>query len=268
MEAREDLHDTDEKRLYGTVIPAGQTTAQDLNSLIDILVRHPNTAPFVAIRLIQGMTTSDPSPAYISRVATVFKNTQGDLQKVIKAVLMDAEARAGDVPGGSPSGFGRIKEPYLVGTSILRALECRQAGTPNAPLEVWHAQRALWAPSVFGFYPPNHKAPSSKLLAPEQKMLTSKEFRDRAGNWGWRLENSQSNEFAEAGCNLELFSQAAATSDSEILDLINQRLFRGVMPAVVRQALVQSIDWNNGPLDRVGKMIEMAQLTPAFGVSK
>jgi uncharacterized protein (DUF1800 family) len=268
MVARNDWHVTDEKHIYGAIIPASQTVEEDLDSLIDILVRHPNTAPFVAIRLIQGMTTSDPSPAYITRVAGVFKSTQGDLQKVIKAVLMDPEARAGDLPGGSPHGFGRIKEPYLVGTSVLRALECKQAGNPNATLTASYVQQALRAPSVFGFYPPNHRAPSSKLLAPEQKMLTATEFSSRAGHWSWTLQNSEQNEMSDAGCNLTLFADAAAASDAEILALLNQRLFRGVMPATVGQALVQATQNNSSSLRRVGEMIEMALLTPAFGVSK
>jgi uncharacterized protein (DUF1800 family) len=72
-------HDTDSKTFLGKIIPAGQTAAKDLDSLVEILVTHSNTAPFVSLRLIQGMTTSDPSPAYLQRVATVFKDTKGNI---------------------------------------------------------------------------------------------------------------------------------------------------------------------------------------------
>jgi uncharacterized protein (DUF1800 family) len=99
-------HDTDSKTFLGKTIPAGQSAAKDLDSLVEILVTHPNTAPFVSLRLIQGMTTSDPSPAYIQRVATVFKDTKGNLAKVVTAILTDPEARAGDVYGKTSNNFG------------------------------------------------------------------------------------------------------------------------------------------------------------------
>jgi len=211
MVPNEGAHNTDAKKLLGKTIPAGQTAAKDLDSLIDILVTHPNAGPFVALRLIQGLTTSDPSPAYIARVATVFQNTKGDLKAVVKAILMDAEARAGDIPGKSPAGFGRIKEPHLVNTSVLRALECRQAGTPTRYLNVW-TQNPLNAQTVFNFYPPNHRAPSSKLLAPEQKMLTAAEFNMRLGRISGAFWNPQDSGWIDAGCNLDALSKAVSTS--------------------------------------------------------
>ena len=267
MVPNEGAHNTDAKKLLGKAIPAGQSAAKDLDSLIDILVTHPNAGPFVALRLIQGLTTSDPSPAYIARVATVFQNTKGDLKAVVKAILMDAEARAGDIPGKSPAGFGRIKEPHLVNTSVLRALECRQAGTPTRYLNVW-TQNPLNAQTVFNFYPPNHRAPASKLLAPEQKMLTAAEFNMRLGRISGAFWNPQDSGWIDAGCNLDALSKAVSTSDTEILNLISQRFFRGAMPAVTGQALLQSANVNNNPLVKAGQMIDMALITPAFGVSK
>jgi uncharacterized protein (DUF1800 family) len=267
MVANQDAHNTEAKQLFGKTIAAGQSAEKDLESLIDILVNHPNTAPFVALRLIQGFTTSDPSPAYISRVATVFQSTKGDLKAVVKAVLMDPEARAGDVPGKSPAGFGRIKDPHLVNTSLLRALECAKAGTLTNIFNAW-TQSPLNAKSVFNFYPPNHRAPSSKLLAPEQQMLTSEEFNMRLGHVSGAFWAPQVVVFMEAGCNLDLFKTAASASDGEVLNLISQRFFRGAMPAATGQALVQSANETNNPLVRAGQMIDMALITPAFGVSK
>jgi len=267
MVANEGAHNTDAKKLLGKTIPAGQTASRDLDSLIEILVSHPNTGPFVALRLIQGLTTSDPSPAYIARIATVFQSTKGNLQAVVKAILMDSEARMGDIPGKSPLGFGRIKEPHLVNTSLLRALECPKAGTISNTFNAW-TQDPLNAKTVFNFYPPNHRAPSSKLLAPEQKMLTSEEFNMRLGRVSGAFWEPQVVVLMEAGCNLDAFKTAAAASDSEILNLISQRFFRGAMPAATAQALTQSANVTNNPLVRAGQMIDMALITPAFGVSK
>ena len=267
MVASEGAHNTDGKKLLGKTIPAGQTAVRDLESLIEILVTHPNTGPFVALRLIQGLTTSDPSPAYITRVATVFQNTKGDLKAVVKAVLMDSEARAGDVPGKSPAGFGRIKEPHLVNTSILRAMECPRAGTLTLTFRA-STQDPLDANTVFNFYPPNHRAPSSKLLAPEQTMLTSEEFNMRLGRISGAFGDPQAQGLIEAGCNLDVYKAAASASDIEISSLISQRFFRGAMPAVTGQALLQSVTVSNNPLVKAGQMIDMALITPAFGVSK
>ena len=267
MVPNEGAHNTDVKKLLGKTIPAGQSAAKDLDSLIDILVTHPNAGPFVALRLIQGLTTSDPSPAYIARVATVFQNTKGNLKAVVKAILMDTEARAGDIPGKSAAGFGRIKEPHLINISLLRALECRQAGTSTRYLNAW-TQNPLNAQTVFNFYPPNHRAPSSKLLAPEQKMLTAAEFNMRLGRVSGAFWNPQDSGWVDAACNLDALSTAVSTSDSEILNLMSQRFFRGAMPAVTGQALLQAATVNNNPLVKAGQMIDMALVTPAFGVSK
>lgn len=267
MVANQDAHNTEAKKIFGYTIAAGQSAEKDLDSLIEVLVAHPNTGPFVALRLIQGLTSSDPSPAYIARVATVFQNTKGNLQAVVKAVLMDSEARAGDAPGKYLAGFGRIKEPHLVNTSLLRALECPKAGTLNTLFNAW-TQDPLNAKTVFNFYPPNHRAPSSRLLAPEQKMLTSEEFNMRLGRVSGAFWDPQARGLIEAGCNLDVWRAAASASDEELLNLIGQRFFRGVMPAATGQALLQSVTVSNNPLVKVGQMLDMVLITPAFGVSK
>ncbi len=91
-------HDKTEKVMIdGTVLPAGQPGLQDVNDALDIIFNHPNVGPFVSTRLIQQMVKSNPSPAYINRVATVFNNNgagvRGDMGAVVKAILLDPEAR-------------------------------------------------------------------------------------------------------------------------------------------------------------------------------
>jgi len=93
MRAFPERHDTDAKLLLGTTIPAGQTPAADLAMALDILFRHPNVGPFIAKQLIKRLVTSNPSPAYVRRVATVFNNNgdgeRGDLGAVVRAILLD-----------------------------------------------------------------------------------------------------------------------------------------------------------------------------------
>lgn len=267
-----DAHDTGAKTLLGKTIPAGQNATQDLDSLVQILIEHPNTAPFVSLRLIQGLTTSDPSPAYLERVATVFAKTRGHLGQVIQAVLLDPEARAGDDPLKARKSFGRIKEPHLLHTSLVRGLGCRLAVKQSwDPTYVWIAQSQapFHAYSVFNFYPPNHRAPGSKLLAPEQKMLNSNEFSRRMNDYHSAM--SDSHLLSQAGCDTAVFEAAALKSREHLVALLSERYFRGAMPAAVAQGLLEAHKdfWHDNNMMRLtGAMLEMAMLTPAFGVSK
>ena len=265
-------HDTDSKTFLGKTIPAGQTAAKDLDSLVEILVTHPNTAPFVSLRLIQGMTTSDPSPAYLQRVATVFRDTKGNMAKVVTAILTDPEARAGDVYGKTSNNFGRIKEPVLVYTSGFRGLGCKVAiKRTDKPNEVIQSnnQQPLNAYSVFNFFPPNHRTQGTNVLAPEQKLLNSVEFSSRMGFFNWVLENETS--LNDAGCDVAAFKSAQAVSDEKLMDLMNERFFRGAMPASISKSLIDANKnlWNRDQgLRLAGSILDMAALTPTFGVSK
>jgi len=265
-------HDTDSKTFLGKTIPAGQSAAKDLDSLVEILVTHPNTAPFVSLRLIQGMTTSDPSPAYLQRVATVFRDTKGNLAKVITAILTDSEARIGDTYGKTSNNFGRIKEPVLVYTSGFRGLGCKVAikrtGKPNEVVQS-NNQMPLEAYSVFNFFPPNHRTQGTNVLAPEQKLLNSVEFSSRMGFFNWALQYETL--LNDAGCDVATFKNAQAISDEKLMDLMNERFFRGAMPASISKSLTDANKslWNRDKgLSLAGAILDMASLTPAFGVSK
>jgi uncharacterized protein (DUF1800 family) len=265
-------HDTGSKTFLGKTIPAGQTAAQDLDSLVEILVTHPNTAPFVALRLIQGMTTSDPSPAYLQRVATVFKDTKGNLAKVVTAILTDPEARAGDTFGKTTNNFGRIKEPVMVFTSALRGLGCKVAiKRTDKPNEIYQSnnQQPLNANSVFNFFPPNHRTQGTNVLAPEQKLLNSVEFSSRMGSFMYSLQYESA--LNDAGCDVATFKAAQAISDEKLMDLMNERFFRGTLSASISKSMIDANKnlWNRDHgLRLVGAYLDMASVTPAFGVSK
>lgn len=267
-----DAHDTGSKTVLGKTIPAGQTATKDLDSLIEILVTHPNTAPFVSLRMIQGMTTSDPSPAYLERVATVFRDTKGNMGKVVTAILMDPEARYGDVVGRSSKGFGRIKEPFLLTMNVIRGLGCKSAvRDANDSREIWknRNQRPFEAYSVFNFYPPNHRTQGTNVLAPEQKLLNSNEFGARMWNNNGGMDSETT--LINAGCDVNAFKAATATSDEALVDLISQRFFRGAMPAALSKSLIEANKnlWQREQgLKLAASMLDMASLTPAFGVSK
>ncbi|MBK9236497.1 MAG: DUF1800 family protein [Rhodoferax sp.] len=123
--------DSGAKTVLGTRFAAGQSARQDLETAISMLMAHPNIAPFVSLRLIQHLVTSNPSPQYLGRVASVFRNNGqgvvGDMKATVKAVLLDPEARRGDVPGTDRAGFGKLREPVLFITAAMRGLGCRTA---------------------------------------------------------------------------------------------------------------------------------------------
>lgn len=114
-------HDTGTKTYLGLTVPAALTGEQDLAMALDHLAAHPNTAPFMARRLIQRFTTANPSAGYLHRVATVFTLTDGDLGATLKALLLDPEARDPALAYQS-AGSGHAKEPLLRHTSLLRAM--------------------------------------------------------------------------------------------------------------------------------------------------
>ncbi|WP_201353070.1 DUF1800 domain-containing protein [Hydrogenimonas urashimensis] len=131
MAAFETYHDTGEKRILHArkIIPAGGDTKTDINTALHLLFEHPNTAPFISRQLIQRLVTSNPSPAYVERVARVFadngRGVRGDLKAVVKAILLDEEALHGKE--NDPEHFGKFREPMLYITHLWRAFHAQNA---------------------------------------------------------------------------------------------------------------------------------------------
>lgn len=266
-------HDITSKQIMGNSIPAGQSVQADLESLLDILVKHPNTAPFVSRRLIQSLVTSDPSPAYLDRVAKVFQQTQGDLGQVVKAILLDAEARAADDPSKSTPKVGKMKEPLLQHINTLRGLGCKTAvmqwDRPLVALRAW-GQEPFQAPSVFGYTSPDHKAPESLIAAPEQKLMTTSEINRRLGALNW-WEEKHVQPYKDAGCDVQEFFTAAQTSDEALLNVINVRFFRGAMSPTLRNGALNVMKANmngNPPWQKTSRTLHLLLTSPSYGVTR
>lgn len=269
-----DSHDTGEKKLLGTTISAGGTAEQDLEKVIAILMAHPNIAPFVSVRLIQHLVTSDPSPAYIARIASVFENNgsgvRGDMKAVIKAILLDPEARRGDDAAIMETNVGKVREPVLFNSAMLRGIGCTSAlYDPNGNLYMAYNQQPFNAPSVFSFFSPTHRAPGSLLLAPEQKLLNSSEFNQRLGGISWMATAAPKN-LKNSGCKLDEFAAALSRSKREFINLVSARYFRGSMPPTLRDFADQLLDqmsWAT-PETKAANMIQFLLASPPFGVIK
>ena len=181
-------HELGEKRFLGTVIPASTDGAQSLKLALDTLAAHPNMAPFISRQLIQRLVCSNPSAAYVARVANVFNGgdnssgngARGDLRAVVKAILLDADARS-DAGLADPA-FGKLREP------VLRFVQWARSFSATSADDSWNigdtsdpatrlGQSPLRAPSVFNFFRPGYVPPNSaigtrSLTAPEFQITT------------------------------------------------------------------------------------------------
>ena len=182
MQMFENQHSPGPKHLLeGVVVPDGQSGMEDIEMAIDSLFNHPNVGPFIGRQLIQRMTTSNPSPAYIERVTNAFNGVtsgvRGDMKAVIKAILLDPEVTNPSIPRTA----GKMREPVLRLTALARQFnaECEDGLFYNNGYTMnYHGQQhPLNAPSVFNFYSPFHSPAGAlaenNLVAPELQITTA-----------------------------------------------------------------------------------------------
>ncbi len=236
LEPRPASHDTTQKTILGTVLPANQTPDQDLDGLLDILFQHPNLPPFICTRLIRSLVTSNPTPGYVQRVVSTFidngSGVRGDLRAVITAILLDAEARQ-DTP--TVNG-GRLKEPILQISGFLRALGGGYSPTEGLTyLYDELAQVPLGAPSVFGWYSPMYHIPGSSLFGPEFQVYTSSEAVLR-GNLFYEL---LTNPGTDASVDLSPF-QPYGNDMTGLVEAANQALLYGRMDPGLKNAIINA----------------------------
>jgi uncharacterized protein (DUF1800 family) len=270
METWNGAHDLNEKQILGVTFPAGKAADVELDKVVSVIMNHQNVAPFVSLRLIQHLVTSNPSPAYITRISKLFrdngKGVAGDLKTMIKAILLDPEARAGDQQGNVQQGFGKIREPVLFYTAVLRGLGCTKALHPVPDYVAKPENQVPYqADSVFSFYQPNDRAPGSNILAPEQRLLTAPEMLSRFSVYG--IENTDT--ATSGGCDLSAFAQAFAASPEGFTELVNQRFFRGAMPPQLRQSVIDLAPeiWGSNANQKAMHLLAFALATsPNFGV--
>jgi uncharacterized protein (DUF1800 family) len=272
--------DSGAKIVLGRSFPAGQSQDKDLRDAVAMLMAHQNIAPFVATRLIQHLVKSNPSPAYVGRVAATFRDNgsgvAGDMKAIIKAVLLDREARAGDNPANSARGDGKIREPFLFATALYRGLGCSKVPENKWGPLLSGNQRPFTAESVFSFYAPTDRAPGSNLLAPEQRLLNANEFTDRLNRLNstrWDESGNASRKSVDAaGCDVGSMVSAYQASPRAFNDWLSARFFRGAMPPTLRsniELLIQQPQWNANDADESSyRLLDYALSTPYFGVMK
>lgn len=261
-------HDTDAKVVFGRHLPAGQSAERDLSQALDIIFHHPNVPPFVALRLIQHFVTSNPTPSYVQRVATVFldngKGVRGDLAAMIRAVLLDPEARAGDtgLADRPPSG-GHLREPVLYATAVLRALGAGIASSNTLAKSIAAmGQILLFPPSVFNYYSPFYRIPGSALDGPEFELLTPSTAVRRA-NFVYAITEGRAGE----GVTIDLspFSKIAGNID-DLLTAVDLAFTRGQMPPTMRTTIAAALSVTRDPAIRARTAVYLAATASFYQV--
>lgn len=303
MIAYPQFHSAEVKNFLGATVPP-QTTANPAASLkvaLDTLANHPNTAPFISKQLIQRLVSSNPSPAYVRSVASVFvdngSGVRGDLKAVVKAILTHPESRL------RSNTTGKVREPVLRLSAYLRAFphtsdtgSFKVGNTDSASTSL--GQTPLRAPSVFNFYRPGYVAPGTQsaaagLVAPEMQLLNE----SSASGWiNYMRDNLTSgvgqNNGTVNGVVLNrrdlrrdwTAEMALAPRSTELVSSVTDRLLYGQASPVLTTAMVRAIDkiaipvlnaggTNQGAIDtakrsRVNAAVLLTLATPEFLVQK
>jgi uncharacterized protein (DUF1800 family) len=285
-------HSTARKQFLGVTIPASgvPNPEGDLKTALDTLFNHPNLPPFFAKQMIQHLVTSNPSPAYINRVAQVFKDdgtgVRGNLRAVFSAILLDTEARDTAVAIGNPQ-YGKVREPLLRYTEWARAFTAQSAtgsynlGSTEDPIyglgEMW-----LRSPTVFNWFSPGYTPPATtiaadNLLAPETQMVN-------VSTVVGFINYMQNAIGASATQGSDVFSSYAeemrlASAPDQLVDRINLLLMSGQMSSSLYSQIETAVSSIHIPagdqaainaalLSRVQTAIYLTVASPDFGAQQ
>ncbi len=281
MQPWEDHHSTGTKLLLnGVTLPAGQTARQDLNQALDNIFYHPNVGPFISRQLIQRLVTSNPSPGYIYRVAQVFDNNgagvRGDMKAVIRAILLDYEARSPNAY--VQPGYGKQREPILRFSTLLRSFDAK---AQSGKFRFWNlespiyslGQNPLRAASVFNFFEPNYVHPgriaNAGLYAPEFQITNDTQIVGSTNHLSHQVFYGHNENEHRINLNLTPYLPLAATP-SQLVEQLNMLLMSGQMTGSMKQIVVQAVSTMpaNQSEDRVKTAIQLIVTSPQFAIQK
>ncbi|PZO06391.1 MAG: DUF1800 domain-containing protein [Alphaproteobacteria bacterium] len=286
MIAYNSFHSTSAKTFLGTTIPAGSSDATaELKVALDAIYNHPNVGPFMAHRLIQRFVTSNPSPAYVGRVATVFNNNgrgvRGDLGAVIRAILLDPEATT----VGTAPGSGKLREPIIRLANWMRAFNATsRSGNFLVGSTLYFGslgQSPLTAPSVFNFYrpgyvPPNSRVGRARLTGPEFQTVDEVSIAGYANTIGGAIwDGIGAGNEVRANYTREI---AIAHDAAALAERMNTILMYGQMPPALRQRVIDGVNSVPIPsgaaegafarLNRVRMAINLTMVSPDYLVQR
>jgi uncharacterized protein (DUF1800 family) len=250
MVSQDSDHDTEAKTLLGQSIPAGQGAQADLNAALGIIFNHPNVGPFVARQLILRLVSSNPSPAYIQRVATAFNSgtfvgptitygtgNRGDMQATIAAILLDPEARQGDSPATSVATDGKLREPVIMEASIARAFHAQTdaGGFSNEANNM--EQNIFYPPTVFNFFPPVYAIQGSSLNGPEYAIFDTVSSIERVN-----FINDAVYGAVGDYTHLDFSPVANAGTPDQMMAWLNTMFLHGTMPDQMNTTILNAVN--------------------------
>jgi len=267
------MHDFGSKTLLsGYVAPAGLSTAADLSAALDNIANHPNVAPFISKQLIQHLVKSNPTPAYVGRVAQAFTQSHGDMPIVISAILLDAEARANDEGGSDQPTDGHLQEPALFLPALVRAFTGTMTPANFYASTLASLGQDIYNPaSVFNYYSPGYTvAGTGGMKGPEFQIYNANAAILRE-NLVATLFNQYSNPIASYGpgtvIDLSPFLPLAS-NPMALVNAIDVTLTHGTMPATMKQYITTAVttDAQNGALRQVQTAIYLTLTSSYYNV--
>ncbi|MEP7314984.1 MAG: DUF1800 family protein [Pseudomonadota bacterium] len=296
MQLYANQHETGSKKVLsyagalpaGSLIPANQTGTRDLQDALDNIAGHPNVGPFISKQLIQRLVTSNPSAAYVQRVAAKFNDDgtgkRGNLAAVVRAILLDAEARPATT-GTAPVAPGKMKEPLLRLTQFWRAYDAHAAsGKSGVARNFAGGVNAVFgegpglSPSVFNFYSPGYAPPGEiadqGMVAPELQLATEY-LNTQATNYFWTQAVARTITQAPALNVDDMFidtsEEIALAGDSEALvNRVAERLLGGssVISAVLKTQAKAQVERSTAVNTRVADAIYFVAASPEYALQK
>jgi uncharacterized protein (DUF1800 family) len=244
-------HDNGAKTLLnGYAEPAGLTAKQDLENTLTNIFNHPNVGPFVAKQMIRHLVKSNPSPGYISRVSAAFNDNgngvRGDMKAVVRAVLLDPEARANDEGADDQPADGHLQEPALFVAGMVRAFNGTMTDENLYRDDTAQMGEDVFDPqSVLNYYLPGYHAPATTLVGGEFQINTTSAAVVRA-NAVWNLFFGSGDRALQnygPGTSVDLTGFVNLAGDAATLvDALDLTLTRGVMPAAMKANVIAAVN--------------------------
>jgi uncharacterized protein (DUF1800 family) len=277
-------HSTSEKKIVrGVVLPAGRTAEQDMKDALDTLFNHPNVGPFIGKQLIQRLVKSNPSKEYIGRISAVFANNgqgvRGDLKAVIRAILLDPEAR--DIAQATTVSAGKLREPVLRLAHFMRAFTTPQAAPGRYDFNPWwmddvFSQRPLSSRSVFNYYRPEYLPPggemaTNNLVGAEFQIYTESTLVDSHNFIEYWATNDVSDADTKHVRNFSAYT-AIANDPAALVDKLDLIMTGKTLSPAARTTMITAVTnvqaGNNQARDRFNMALMLFEISPDYLIQK
>jgi uncharacterized protein (DUF1800 family) len=283
----EALHDNAERKLMSSAtLAAGHKAPAALEAVLDSLIAHPNTAPFIGKQLIQQLVSSNPSAAYVGRVSSAFASgkyatfgtgQRGDLAATVAAVLLDPEARSATVIANG----GKLRDPVLMFTGVLRGLNGQSDGDA---LSWWWGEElrehVFRPPSVFNFYPPDYPVAGTPLVGPSFGIHNANAALQRLNyltyllDWGGSAASADVPNATGTQVDLTKFTADAADA-AKLVDRLSVITTGQALPTATRAEIIKAVSWwtvstdkTSWQINRVKTAAYLVFATPNFQVQR